>query len=152
TPGSDHACGVGDDVSGIFEEENAMRTISHWIDAGPVSEPADNYGPVYDPATGEQTGRVALAGAGVVAAAVRTATRAYDEWRAASLARRTKVLFAFRELVDRHRDDLAATITAEHGKTLEDAHGEVQRGLEVVEFACGIPRLSQGRYSENVST
>jgi malonate-semialdehyde dehydrogenase (acetylating)/methylmalonate-semialdehyde dehydrogenase len=129
-----------------------MDTIGHWIAGQETTATPQRYGPVYDPATGEQTAQVALASAADVDAAVASATAAGAAWGEASLSRRIKVLFAFRELVDRNRDELAAAITAEHGKTIDDARGEVQRGLEVVEFACGIPALMQGEYSANVST
>ncbi len=108
--------------------------------------------PVFDPATGEQTAEVVLATTGDVDRAVGIAASAFASWRDASLSTRTRILFAFRELVTRHRDDLARLITAEHGKVFEDARGEVARGIEVVEFACGIPHLLKGEWSEDVST
>jgi malonate-semialdehyde dehydrogenase (acetylating)/methylmalonate-semialdehyde dehydrogenase len=108
--------------------------------------------PVFDPATGETTAEVVLATAADVDRAVARATAASTGWRDTSLSARTKVLFAFRELLDRHRDDLARIVTAEHGKVLDDARGEVARGIEVVEFACGIPHLLKGEFSEDVST
>ncbi len=108
--------------------------------------------PVFDPASGEQTGAVVLASPGDVDRAVAGARAAWSEWRESSLSARTRMLFAFRQLADRHRDDLARLITAEHGKVLEDARGEVSRGIEVVEFACGIPQLLKGEFSEDVSS
>ncbi len=107
--------------------------------------------PVFDPATGEQSAEVVLATEGDVDRAVGIAASAFEAWRDASLSARTRILFAFRELVTRHRDDLARLITAEHGKVFEDARGEVARGIEVVEFACGIPQLLKGEWSEDVS-
>ncbi len=107
--------------------------------------------PVFDPASGETTGTVVLASAHDVDLAVGRAQAASVGWRNTSLTARTRVLFAFRELADRHRQDLAALITAEHGKVLDDALGEVARGIEVVEFACGIPHLLKGEFSEDVS-
>ncbi len=107
--------------------------------------------PVFDPATGAQTAEVVLASAADVDAAVAAASTAWEEWRDTSLTVRARILFAFRELVDRHREDLARLITAEHGKVTEDARGEVARGLEVVEFACGLPHLLKGEFSEDVS-
>jgi malonate-semialdehyde dehydrogenase (acetylating)/methylmalonate-semialdehyde dehydrogenase len=107
---------------------------------------------VYDPATGQVTGQVGFASTGEVDAAVAAAKAAFPGWRATSLARRAQILFAFRELVSTHAAELAALITAEHGKVAADAAGEVQRGLEVVEFACGIPHLLKGGFSEQVST
>lgn len=108
--------------------------------------------PVYDPATGEQTAEVVLASAADVDAAVSVARAAAAEWGRTSLTVRTRVLFAFRELADRYREDLARLVTAEHGKVLEDARGEVARGIEVVEFACGISHLLKGEFSEEVSS
>jgi malonate-semialdehyde dehydrogenase (acetylating)/methylmalonate-semialdehyde dehydrogenase len=109
-------------------------------------------GDVYDPATGQVSQQVDFADRAVVDEAVAAARAAFADWRQASLSRRTSVLFAFRELVDARKDDIAALITAEHGKVLADAAGEVQRGLEVVEFACGIPTALKGGYSADVSS
>jgi malonate-semialdehyde dehydrogenase (acetylating)/methylmalonate-semialdehyde dehydrogenase len=126
--------------------------ITHLIDGRPWEGPAERTSPVYNPATGEQTGAVDLASADVVATAVASAKAAWQEWRNVSLAKRTQVLFAFRELLNARKEEIAALITAEHGKVLSDALGEVTRGLEVAEFACGIPHLLKGGYSENAST
>ncbi len=108
--------------------------------------------PVFDPATGAQTAEVVLATVKDVDHAVETAAQAFRSWRDTSLTARSRILFAFRELADKHRDDLAELITGEHGKVLEDARGEVARGIEVIEFACGIPHLLKGEFSEDVST
>ncbi len=129
-----------------------MTVITHWIDGKPWDGPADRAGDVFDPAAGRPAARVAFAGPAVVDAAVETATRASLAWGRTSLAARSRVLFAFRDLVARHARDLAEVITREHGKVLSDAMGEVARGLEVVEFACGLPQLLKGEFSENVST
>jgi malonate-semialdehyde dehydrogenase (acetylating)/methylmalonate-semialdehyde dehydrogenase len=129
-----------------------MKRIGHWIAGKAWEGPVERTGDVFDPATGERTAQVALATAGVVDQAVAAAAEAARGWRQVSLARRAKVLFAFRELVERHKADLAALVTREHGKVLPDAMGEVTRGLEVVEFACGIPQLLKGEFSENIST
>jgi malonate-semialdehyde dehydrogenase (acetylating)/methylmalonate-semialdehyde dehydrogenase len=107
---------------------------------------------VYDPATGEVQAEVVLAEASDVDAAVAAAREAFAEWSQASLSRRAKVMFAFRELLNRKVEELARIVSSEHGKVLEDAMGEVSRGLEVVEFACGIPHLLKGEYSDQVST
>ena len=107
--------------------------------------------PVFDPASGEVTGSVVLASERDVDAAVLRSQAASVGWGDTSLTARTRVLFAFRELANRHREDLARLITAEHGKVLEDAKGEVARGIEVIEFACGIPHLLKGEFSEDVS-
>ncbi|MEV5767097.1 CoA-acylating methylmalonate-semialdehyde dehydrogenase [Micromonospora sp. NPDC052213] len=129
-----------------------MSTVSHFVDGKRFGGTSARHGDVFDPATGRRTGQVALASAADVAVAVEAAERAARAWRDASLARRTAVLFAFRELVNARRDRLAEVITAEHGKVLADAAGEVQRGLEVIEYACGIPSALRGGFSENVST
>jgi malonate-semialdehyde dehydrogenase (acetylating)/methylmalonate-semialdehyde dehydrogenase len=107
--------------------------------------------PVFDPASGQVTAEVVLATTTDVDRAVTGAAQAWPAWRDTSLSARTKVLFAFRELIHRHRDDLARLITAEHGKVFDDDRGEVTRGIEVVEFACGIPHLLKGEFSEDVS-
>ena len=104
------------------------------------------------PGIGEQTAEVVLASAADVDAAVAASRSAWEEWRDTSLTQRARILFSFRELADRHRDDLARLITSEHGKVTEDARGEVARGIEVVEFACGIPHLLKGEFSEDVSS
>jgi malonate-semialdehyde dehydrogenase (acetylating)/methylmalonate-semialdehyde dehydrogenase len=129
-----------------------VKSITHWIDGRPWDAPAPRRGPIYDPATGGQTGEVAFATPAVVDAAVAAATRAAAAWGQASLAARTRVLFAFRDLVERHRREIAELITREHGKVLSDAAGSVGRGLEVIEFACGVPQLLKGEFSENVSS
>ncbi|GII55210.1 methylmalonate-semialdehyde dehydrogenase (acylating) [Planotetraspora thailandica] len=128
-----------------------MKHVSHWI-AGARTGGDGRAAEIFNPATGEVSGQVALATVEEVDAAVEAAARAFPDWRDASLAKRARVLFRFRELMDAHRDDLAALITSEHGKVHDDALGEVARGLEVVEFACGIPHLLKGGFSENVST
>ncbi|MBC7679422.1 MAG: CoA-acylating methylmalonate-semialdehyde dehydrogenase [Pseudorhodobacter sp.] len=126
--------------------------LSHWIDGGPWEGPSDRTAEVTDPATGQVTGHVDLASVADVDTAVASASRAFATWRTTSLSRRSAVLFAFRELLASHVDEVAAAITAEHGKVLVDAAGEVARGLEVVEFACGIPHLLKGGFSSEVST
>ncbi|MFC5998904.1 CoA-acylating methylmalonate-semialdehyde dehydrogenase [Quadrisphaera sp. GCM10027208] len=128
------------------------RRITHWIGGKPWTGDAARTGPVYDPATGQVTGHVDLADAGTVDEAVAAAHEAWQEWRHASLTRRTQVLFAVRQILNERKAELAEVITSEHGKVVSDALGEVTRGLEVVEFACGIPHLLKGGFSENVST
>ena len=129
-----------------------MKRISHWIGGKVVPGTSGRHGRVYDPSTGVQSGEVDFASAEEVESAVEEAAAAFPAWRSASLSQRAEVLFRFRELVDRHRSDLAAAITAEHGKVLSDAGGEVARALEVVEFACGLADHLKGSYSEQVST
>jgi malonate-semialdehyde dehydrogenase (acetylating)/methylmalonate-semialdehyde dehydrogenase len=126
--------------------------ITHWIDGKSLDSAARRTGPVYDPATGKTQGEVAMAEVGEVDAAVAAASAAFPDWRDAPITRRQRIMFGFRSLVEEHRHDIAKLITAEHGKTTEDALGEVQRGLEVVEFATGIPQLLKGDFSEQVST
>jgi malonate-semialdehyde dehydrogenase (acetylating) / methylmalonate-semialdehyde dehydrogenase len=130
-----------------------MQTLGHWIGGKPVADETARTGEVFDPATGQVQHHVALASAETVSRAVTTARDAWEgTWRESTLTQRTRVLFAFRELVAAHLDELASLIVSEHGKVHADAAGEVQRGLEVVEFACGIPHLLKGGFSENVSS
>src|SRR5205823_1416574 len=125
---------------------------SHWIGGRRVAGTSGRSGPVYNPATGTLTREVDFATSEEVDAAVAAAKAAFPAWRATSLSRRTEILFKIRNLVDQHRSDIAAILTAEHGKVLSDALGEVARGLENVEFACGIPHLMKGGFSEQAST
>ena len=129
-----------------------MRTIQHWMAGSETTGASTRFGPVYNPATGEQQAQVALATPADVDAAVAVAAKAFDAWRDVSLIRRARIMFALRDLIERHLDELSGIIADEHGKVLSDAKGEVIRGLEVVEFAAGIPSLLKGEYSEQVST
>ena len=129
-----------------------MKQISHWINGKVSTETSGRKGDVYNPATGQVTATVEFASKEQVGKVVDAATAAFNEWRHSSLTKRTQVLFAFRELLNQNKGKIAELITAEHGKVLSDAQGEVTRGLEVVEFACGIPHLLKGGYSEGVST
>jgi malonate-semialdehyde dehydrogenase (acetylating) / methylmalonate-semialdehyde dehydrogenase len=126
--------------------------IGHWIAGAPVAGASGDTGPVHDPATGEQTGSVDFATAAEVDRAVQAARAAFPAWRALSLGRRANLMFAIRQLVHQRRDELAGIITAEHGKVPSDAQGEVTRGLEIIEFACGIPHLLKGSMSEQASS
>ena len=126
--------------------------ISHWIDGALVSGGSGRVGPVFNPATGERSADVALASSDDVGGAVESAKRAAPAWRESSLSRRAAVMFAFRELLHQHADELAEIVTSEHGKVLSDARGEVARGLENAEFATGIPYLLKGEYSEQAAT
>jgi malonate-semialdehyde dehydrogenase (acetylating) / methylmalonate-semialdehyde dehydrogenase len=130
----------------------SVDILGHWIGGKPVSDDGARTAEVFDPATGQVARHVALADTATVDRAVAAARDAWTTWRASTLTQRSQVLFAFRQLVATHRDELAALIVAEHGKVHSDAVGEVQRGLEVVEYACGIPQLLKGGFSENVST
>jgi len=130
----------------------AVSRISHWIGGRAVAGGSGRSGPVYNPATGRQTGAVDFATASEVDAAVETAKAAFPAWRATSLARRAELFFRIRELVHERRDEVAAILVAEHGKVFSDAVGEVTRGLEVIEYCCGIPTLLKSEYSEQAST
>jgi malonate-semialdehyde dehydrogenase (acetylating)/methylmalonate-semialdehyde dehydrogenase len=128
-----------------------MQRIHHWID-GKTWESDNRWGDVFNPATGSVAARVALADETAINAAVASARTAFEQWRDVPLGRRARTLFAFREILERRKEDLARVIVAQHGKVLSDALGEVSRGQEVVEFACGIPHLMKGSHSESVST
>jgi len=117
-----------------------------------MADKPERTGEIFNPATGVVSGNVAFADAATVDKIVNISEKAFEQWRHASLTKRTQVLFSFRELVNKNKEKIAALITAEHGKVLSDAQGEVTRGLEVVEFACGIPHLLKGGFSEEVST
>jgi malonate-semialdehyde dehydrogenase (acetylating)/methylmalonate-semialdehyde dehydrogenase len=129
-----------------------LTTIEHWIGGSFTSGAATRRSAVYNPATGHQQHEVVLAEPSDVDAAVAAAKAAFETWSDASLSRRTKIMFNFRELVNSRTKELAEIVSDEHGKVLSDAAGEVQRGLEVIEFACGIPQLLKGEYSDQAST
>ena len=129
-----------------------LPVLDHWVGGAAWPGTSTRTAPVYDPARGEAQREVRLAGADDVAAAVASATAAAPAWRDASLAKRQGVMFAFREILNARKEELARILTSEHGKVLADAHGEIARGLEVVEFACAAPHLLKGEYSESVST
>ena len=129
-----------------------MKRITHWIDGKPFVGDAERHGKVFNPATGVQSGEVDFATDDEVDAAVTAARTAFPAWRSTSLARRSAAMFALRELLVAHASDLADLIVSEHGKVKSDAAGEVARGLEVVEFACGIAQLLKGEFTENAST
>ena len=134
------------------ERDGAITRIPHWIGGKRVEGTSGRSGPVYNPASGTQSGAVDLASVEEVDAAVRSASEAFATWRSVSLAKRAELFFAIRELFHARREDLARVLTAEHGKVLSDAMGEVARGLEVIEYACGIPTLLKGGFSEQAST
>jgi malonate-semialdehyde dehydrogenase (acetylating) / methylmalonate-semialdehyde dehydrogenase len=139
----------------ITPASTAAEPIAHWIDGAPVDGDLGHggaSGPVFNPATGEQTAVVPFATPDLVDTAVTAAKQAFPQWRALSLAKRADLMFAIRQLVRERREEIAQLITAEHGKVLEDARGEVTRGLEVIEFCCGIPHLLKGGMSEQAST
>ncbi len=133
-------------------QEREIKRIGHWIGGRSVVGQSGRSGPVYNPATGAQTGAVDFASLEEIDAAITAAKEAFPAWRAISLSRRTETFFRIRQLVAEHREDLARLLTAQHGKVLSDALGEVQRGLEVIEYCCGIPELLKGGFSEQAST
>ncbi len=128
------------------------KTLTHFVNGAHVAGNGDRFGDVFNPATGEVAARVPLASAAETAAAIEAAAAAFPAWRDTPPLRRAAVLFRFKELLDRHLDDLAQLVAAEHGKVVNDARGSVTRGIEVVEFACGAPHLLKGSFSENVGT
>lgn len=128
-----------------------MNRINHWIDGQVVESSSGRSASVFNPATGEQTGAVDLGTIDEVGAAVAAAKAAFPEWRSTSLSRRAEVMFRLRELVDANRKEIARLLTAEHGKVLSDSLGEVARGLENIEYACGVPQLIKGEYSEQAA-
>ena len=130
----------------------ALPLVPHWIGGKPTAGTGERVGEVYDPSSGKLTKNVAFASLQDVDEAVAAAWGAFSTWRHSSLSQRAKLLFAFREVTTARAVELAEIVTSEHGKVLDDALGEVNRGLEVIEFACGIPQLLKGGYSENVST
>jgi len=129
-----------------------MTVVSHFIGGQEVSSASKRVAPVFDPALGVESRQVSLANGADIDAAVSAASKAFPEWSATSLAKRQQVIFRFRELLNQKKDELAAIITSEHGKVLSDAMGEITRGQEVVEFACGLPHLMKGEFSDNAST
>lgn len=134
-----------------IDTATGIRVVSHWIGGKLVGSGPGRSGVVWNPATGEQQATVEFASAEDVDSAVRAAKEAFPAWRTAALSRRTEIMFRFRELVDANRRRIAELVTMEHGKTLSDAMGEVARGLENIEFACGIPNILKGGFSEQVS-
>jgi malonate-semialdehyde dehydrogenase (acetylating)/methylmalonate-semialdehyde dehydrogenase len=129
-----------------------VARISHWIGGRSVAGESGRSGAVFNPATGRQAAAVDLASVEEVDRAVQTARQAFATWRTVSLSRRTEIFFRIRQLVDENRTEIAKLLTAEHGKVLSDAQGEVARGIEVVEFCCGIPQLLKGEFSEQASS
>jgi len=127
-------------------------TLGHWINGAEYEAHSGQYADVYNPAVGEKTKQVPLADTKEIQAAIDAASAAFPAWRDLSISRRQAIIFKFRELLNERKNELAEIITSEHGKVVSDAAGEVQRGLEVVDLACGFPHLIKGGFSENVST
>ena len=130
----------------------AVRELTHYIGGKAVKGRSFRFGDIFNPATGEITANVPFADRGEVDNAVAAAAAAFPEWAAVTPLQRARVMFRFRELIQANMDELAAILTAEHGKTIADAKGSITRGLEVVEFACGIPQLLKGEYTDSVGT
>jgi len=129
-----------------------MKTLEHWINGASSAGTSGRKGQVFNPATGEQTAEVCLANNADVDAAVAAAKAALPEWSATPPLRRARIMFKFNELILAHEQELAEMITSEHGKTIDDAKGDILRGREVVEFACGIPHLLRGDFTEDVGS
>jgi malonate-semialdehyde dehydrogenase (acetylating) / methylmalonate-semialdehyde dehydrogenase len=139
-------------MTDVIEAPAAVKPINHWIGGQPYAGRSGRTGPVFNPATGEQSGAVDFASEEEIDRAVQTAKEAFPAWRALSLAKRAELFFRIRELVHDRREEMAKILTREHGKVLSDATGEVTRGLEVIEFCCGIPHLLKGGMTEQAST
>ena len=125
-----------------------MKTLTHFIDGKHVAGASGRFGDVFDPATGEIQARVPLANAADIHKAVEAAQKAFPAWAATNPQRRARVMFNFKALIEREMDSLARLLSSEHGKVIPDSKGDIQRGLEVVEFACGIPHLMKGEFTE----
>ena len=133
-------------------EADAIRTVSNWINGEVCESESDRYGEVHDSATGEQCARVVMSTEADVETAIAAAETALPAWSRTPVLRRARVMFKLKELIERDRAEIAQLITQEHGKVLHDADGSIQRGLEVVEFACGIPHLIKGEFNDQVGT
>ena len=130
----------------------AIRKVGNWIDGEIRDSDSDRYGDVFDSATGERCAEVVMSTEADVGEAIAAAQAAFESWSQTPVLKRARIMFRFKELIERDRAEIAALITQEHGKVLHDADGSIQRGLEVVEFACGIPHLIKGEYNEQVGT
>src|SRR4051812_45361172 len=139
-------------MTDVVDAPAAVKPINHWISGQAYAGQSGRTGPVFNPATGEQSGAVDFATVEEVDKAVQAAKQAFPAWRAMSLAKRAELFFTIRELLHDQRDEIAKILTREHGKVLSDAKGEVTRGLEVIEFCCGLPHLLKGGMSEQAST
>ena len=135
----------------VAEAPTQLRTVGHWIGGKLTESTSGRSGAVWNPATGEQQASVAFASVAEVDAAVAAAQTAFPSWRATALSKRAEILFRVRELFDQNRRRIADFLTSEHGKTTADALGEVARGVENIEFACGVPNLLKGGFSEQAS-
>lgn len=142
---------IAESAASDTASDATTRVIGHWVDGAGRTSRSGRTAPVFNPATGAVQAHMALADQAEVDAAIASAVRGFEVWSGYSVAKRQGVLFAFRELLNARKAELAAIITAEHGKVLSDAMGEILRGEEVVELACGFPHLIKGAYSENAS-
>ena len=133
------------------EAQGTLPRVSHWIDGKVVPSASGQSRPVYNPATGQQTKTVDIASVEEIDQAVAAAKAAFPAWRATSLAKRADIMFRIRNAFDTHRDEIAAIVTSEHGKVLSDSAGELARGIENIEYACGVPQMQKGEFSEQVS-
>jgi malonate-semialdehyde dehydrogenase (acetylating)/methylmalonate-semialdehyde dehydrogenase len=124
-----------------------MREINHFIDGAAFAGASGRFSDVFNPNTGEVQARVQLAGAGEVDRAVQSAQAAFEGWASTNPQRRARVMFEFKRLVEANMDDLAERLSSEHGKVLADSRGDVMRGLDVIEFACGVPHAQKGEYT-----
>ena len=129
-----------------------MKTIEHFVDGKLFSGESKRTGKVFNPATGEQSAEVKLATTKDINTAVTNAQKAFESWSNKPPLQRARVMFKFKELIEKNSDELTKIIVAEHGKVYEDARGSLTRGLEVVEYACGIPQMLKGEFTENVGT
>ncbi|MEY8242331.1 MAG: CoA-acylating methylmalonate-semialdehyde dehydrogenase [Gammaproteobacteria bacterium] len=129
-----------------------IKIISHWIDGGFQPSASDRFGNIYNPATGAVIAKLPMGGAADLETAVKSARHAFHSWSTTSITKRAQLMFKFKELLELHRDELVDIISLEHGKVIPDAAGSLQRGIEVVEFACGVPHLLKGEFSEQVGT
>ena len=139
-------------TSNLMTDAGSRQQIPHYIDGRHVAGNSGRFGPIYNPATGEITAQTVLASVDEVQAAIAAAQAAFPAWSATPVGKRAQLMFAFREKILQSMDELAHILSSEHGKTLDDARGEITRGLEVVEFACGIPQLLKGEYSLSVAS
>src|SRR3954452_22467978 len=139
-------------MTDVIEAPAAAKPINHWIAGSAYAGQSGRSGAVFNPATGQQAGAVDFASVEEVDRAVQAAKAAFPAWRSTSLAKRAELFFRIRELLHARREEIAKILTAEHGKVLSDAMGEVPRGLEVIEFCCGLPHLLKGAMTEQAST
>ena len=134
------------------ENIGAVRTVSNWINGEIQEAQSDRWADVFDSATGEKCAQVVMSTEADVDAALAAAKAALPGWSSTSVLRRARVMFKLKELIERDRAEIAKLIAQEHGKVLHDADGSIQRGLDVVEFACGIPHLIKGEYNDQIGT